>query len=82
MKLTCLIDSLGSGGAQRQMAMLAVCLKERGLDVSILTYHPADFFLPLIREAGIAYQCVHSNSPLQRVLSLPAPCGEANQTWF
>ncbi|WP_339686743.1 glycosyltransferase family 4 protein [uncultured Nonlabens sp.] len=37
-------DSLGSGGAQRQMVTLAIGLKERGCDVSFLVYHDIDFF--------------------------------------
>jgi len=39
-----LIDSLTSGGAQRQLCMLAVGLAERGHEVSLLTYHPHDFY--------------------------------------
>jgi glycosyltransferase involved in cell wall biosynthesis len=70
MKLTCLIDSLYSGGAQRQLCTLAVLLKQRGMEVSVLTYHPQDFFLPMIRAAGIGYECVKSRSLPQRILAL------------
>ena len=44
MKLLCVIDSLGSGGAQRQMVELAKGFKERGCDVSFLVYHEENFF--------------------------------------
>jgi glycosyltransferase involved in cell wall biosynthesis len=67
MKILCLIDNLGSGGAQRQMATLAVQLKKLGVDVSVLTYHPHDFFLPLLREAGIEYHCIESRSLWHRL---------------
>jgi glycosyltransferase involved in cell wall biosynthesis len=70
MKVTCLIDSLGSGGAQRQLCMLAVLLKNRGMDVSVLTYHPFDFFLPNLRAAGIAYACIGSCSLIRRIWSI------------
>lgn len=70
MRVTCLIDSLGSGGAQRQLCTLAVLLKRRGWDVSMMTYHPFDFFLPLIREAGIEYTCIRSRSLLHRIWSI------------
>jgi glycosyltransferase involved in cell wall biosynthesis len=54
MKILCVIDHFGSGGAQRQMVNLACGLKGRGHDVDILAYFPDhDFFRPLIREAGI-----------------------------
>ena len=44
MKLLCVIDSLGPGGAQRQMVELAKGFKERGCDVSFLVYHEENFF--------------------------------------
>ena len=70
MKITCLIDSLGSGGAQRQLCTLAVLLKKRGMDVSMLTYHPYDFFLPMLQEAGIEYTCLQSRSMPRRILAI------------
>lgn len=44
MKILCVIDSLGSGGAQRQLVNLALGFKERGHDVSFLVYHQENFF--------------------------------------
>lgn len=70
MKVTCLIDSLSSGGAQRQLCTLAVLLKKQGMDVTMLTYHPFDFFLPVIREAGVKYRCVEGRSVPQRILAI------------
>ena len=66
MRVTCLTESLGSGGAERQLCTLAVQLKHRGIDVSILTYSERDFFLPMIQEAGIEFACVPCSSRLQR----------------
>jgi glycosyltransferase involved in cell wall biosynthesis len=40
MRLLCVIDSLGLGGAQHQMVNLAVGLKKRGHDVEFFVYHP------------------------------------------
>jgi glycosyltransferase involved in cell wall biosynthesis len=40
------------------------------MDVSMLTYHHYDFFLPMIREAGIAYDCVEGRSLPQRIYAL------------
>ena len=44
MKLVFLIDCLTSGGAQRQMLILARGLHDRGEDVTILTYHAGGLF--------------------------------------
>lgn len=49
MKVLCLIDSLGSGGAQRQLVGLASLLKEREYDVLVVYYH-SDHFLFLFEE--------------------------------
>lgn len=44
MKILLFIDSLGSGGAQRQMVELALGFQEKGHTVSFLTYHNLNFF--------------------------------------
>lgn len=43
-KILCLIDSLGSGGAQRQIVGLAYLLRENGYDVHLACYHPIYFY--------------------------------------
>jgi glycosyltransferase involved in cell wall biosynthesis len=48
MRILLLIDSLGSGGAQRQLCLLALGLAKRGYHVSVLTYHTDDFYVPLL----------------------------------
>jgi len=54
MKILCVIDSLGSGGAQRQMVNLACGMKAKGHDVELLVYYPKlHFFRTVIDEAGI-----------------------------
>jgi glycosyltransferase involved in cell wall biosynthesis len=65
-----LIDSLDSGGAQRQMCMLAPLLKGRGYDVEVLTYFPHDFFAHLLEEAGIRWRLVPWNNKLQRIFTV------------
>ena len=70
MKIVCLIDCLASGGAQRQLCTLAVLLRKLGHHVGVVTYHPHDFFLPLLREGGVEYTCIGSCSLLHRVAKL------------
>lgn len=54
MKILCVIDSLGSGGAQRQMVNLACGLKAKGHDVQLLVYFPElSFFHHELDAAGI-----------------------------
>lgn len=54
MKILCVIDSLGSGGAQRQLVNLAVGFKEKGHDVSFLVYHDLNFFEKVLVESEIS----------------------------
>jgi len=70
MRITCLIDYLVSGGAQRQLCTLAVFLQRQGHEVTVLTYHPDDFFLPMLREAGVEYRCLPRRTKLRRVWTL------------
>ena len=48
MKVLCLIDGLGSGGAQRQLVGLASLLKKEGYDVLVVYYHGDHFFVPFL----------------------------------
>ena len=44
MKILLLSDSLGAGGAQRQLCGLAVMLKNAGYEVCVVYYHGDDFY--------------------------------------
>ena len=44
MKILLFTDSLGAGGAQRQLVGLAVLLKQQGYEVKVCTYFDIDFF--------------------------------------
>lgn len=54
MRILLVIDSLGSGGAQRQMVTLAAGLTGRGHQVDIFTYHDEDHFAPVALNADVA----------------------------
>lgn len=60
IRVTCLIDSLTAGGAQRQMSLLAVLLKRAGYDVDVLTYQPLRFFDAEVEAAGVPVRRVTS----------------------
>lgn len=53
MKILCLIDSLNSGGAQRQMVNLAILLKKKGYAVTFVIYHRSSFYGPILQKEGI-----------------------------
>ena len=70
MKITLLADSLGFGGAQRQIANLAVELKKHGHEVEFIRYRKDDFYRPILEKAGIEPKLVaHKYAPV-RMLKL------------
>lgn len=61
MKILCVIDSLGSGGSQRQMVNLACGLKSKGHDVEMLLFFPElRFFREEVNAARILVHEVHT----------------------
>jgi glycosyltransferase involved in cell wall biosynthesis len=70
LKILCFIDSLGSGGAQRQLVNLAIGFKEKGHDVSFLVYHHEPFYLKDIERYHIPYHCILDDNYLKRLFKL------------
>jgi glycosyltransferase involved in cell wall biosynthesis len=70
LKILCLTDSLNSGGAQRQLCMLAVLLKDRGYDVSVLTYYKFDFYKPLLDDALVPSMTIEAANKPARILAV------------
>ncbi len=71
MKILCLIEALGSGGAERQMVGLASLLKKDGNDVAVMTYYPKDFYKYVLDEAGVEHIYVEkAQSKLKRIPEL------------
>ena len=70
MRVVCMIDSLNSGGAQRQMVMLSTQLKTQGADVHLLTYHEKNFFRDQFDQAGIPVHLAPSTQKLKRFFQI------------
>ena len=70
MKILCVIDSLGSGGAQKQLITLAEGLKERGYEITFLVYHHKTFYYNKIIELGIGYILVDESNFIKRFLMM------------
>ena len=49
-RILCLIENLGSGGAERQLTGLAVMLKQQGYDVDVCYYVQKEFYLPYLQD--------------------------------
>lgn len=49
-RILCLIDTLGMGGAERQMIGLALFLKQNGYHVDLITYCEHDFYSELVQK--------------------------------
>lgn len=70
LKVLLVSDSLGSGGAQRQMVSLGIGLKEKGIDVSFLVYHNLNFFKDDLITNDIPVFYINEQNKLKRVLKL------------
>ena len=49
-RVLCLIESIGSGGAERQLTGLAVMLKQHGYQIEVCYYVNRKFYLPYLQE--------------------------------
>lgn len=70
MKILLFIDSLGSGGAQRQIVELATGLKKSGLTVTILTYINRNFYCSILKMNSIEHVCIQESNILLRVMKI------------
>lgn len=70
MKILCFIDSLGAGGAQRQLVELAKGFHDRGYEVSFLTYHEINFFKPELDAIGIPVKTIVEPNYLKRMIKI------------
>ena len=70
MKIALLIDSLGFGGAQRQMANLAAELKNAGHEILFVRYRSDDFYLPLLQKAQIQPVSIKGSNLVMRALKI------------
>ncbi len=70
MNILCVIDDLGSGGAQRQLVELARGFTHLGHSVVFLTYHPASFYYSYLNELGIPIKYINSSNYLTRIIKM------------
>ena len=75
-RATLVIDVLSSGGAQRQLCMLAEGLKRRGHDVAVLVYWSGDFFAGQLEDAGVPIVRVSARTRPHLVYGVRRAIGE------
>lgn len=68
MKILCLIDNLGSGGAQRQLVNIALLFQQYGHEVRFVTYGNADFFKSILDASRISVDCIIDSGKISRIL--------------
>ena len=54
-KIVCIIESLGAGGAERQLVGLAIMLHNLGFQVTVLTYYNQNFYEDMLIKEGIEH---------------------------
>lgn len=82
MKIILFTDSLGAGGAQRQLIGLAILLKKSKYDVQICTYHDINFYKKQIEENNIIVKNISSKNYLQRILFISKYFRTENPDWI
>jgi len=70
IKVLCVIDSLGPGGAERQLVNLAIGFKERGFDVTFLTYSNNTFYNEVLLSSHISEITVIESLFINRFLKI------------
>ena len=70
MRILCVIDELGSGGAQRQLVELALGFRAAGHEITFLTYHPNSFYYTYLEEAKISVTLITSDNYIIRLLKM------------
>ena len=69
-KVLFFIDSLGSGGAQRQMVTMAKAFIKLNIEVDFLTYYKYDFFGNELKGLGIKNNTIVEPSYFKRILKV------------
>lgn len=66
MRILCIIESLGSGGAERQLSGLAVMLKQKKNDVEVWYYVNKDFYLSDLIENNVVAKYLPDACPAKK----------------
>ena len=81
-KVILFIDSLGAGGAQRQLVGLAILLKENNIDVTVCTYFDLDFYKCYLDNFNIPNFVIgKSHNYIKRIINVRSFILSNNPDW-
>lgn len=70
-RVICIIESIGSGGAERQLTGLAVMLKQQGYEVEVWYYVNNEFYLSFLQENNVIGRYLSdAHNPKKRFFAL------------
>lgn len=70
MKIVLVTESLGSGGAERQLTGLAAIFARRGAECTVVTWVNKNFYSSFLRENNVRHILLHPTGRLDRVKEL------------
>jgi glycosyltransferase involved in cell wall biosynthesis len=70
VKIVLLTESLGSGGAERQVCTLSGEFRRRGHHVSVATYAPGEFHLPLLERENVEHRFLGGSGKVSWTLNV------------
>ena len=81
-KILLFTDSLGAGGAQRQLVGLAVLLKQKGYEVQVALYHDNPFYAGYLKDNNVPCQLIsQAASSVRRIPAITRYFKKQNPDW-
>lgn len=81
-KILLFTDSLGAGGAQRQLVGLAILLQQAGYNVKVCTYQNIDFYKNHLDSHNIENEIIpHSTNKITRIFAITNYIKRENPNW-
>ena len=80
-KILLFTDSLGAGGAQRQLVGLAELLKDHKYSVKVCTYHNINFYKRIIDENKIVCDTIYRKNYILRIIAISKYLKKENPNW-
>lgn len=59
-KILCFIDAFSLGGAERQLIGLALFLKQKGYDITLVSYHKENFYEDLLKSNNLQFEILRT----------------------
>lgn len=81
-RVICFTDSLGAGGAQRQMVGLAALLADKGFSVKVCYYHDIPFYASFLDDKHISHELIpRADDYWRRITAVIQYLNKENPSW-